>query len=115
MFDNLDLEKSKLGLNYVPRGNHCCRKCAGAVRLRIYAKELGDGFRAAKAVQRYYGHSSLAITERYLPEIGGESSGVPAMHSGAIQIGNNLTEPQHLGNESASEAHQVTLGDAQHT
>jgi len=80
----------ELGLNYVSRGNHAIRKTAGDVRIDLYQIETGSELMSARALKNFYGHASIATTERYMKRLGGETAAVAMKHSNAIKIGDIL-------------------------
>jgi len=75
----------ELGLHYAPRGNHAVRKGTGIARMKIYRQTTGSEWLAAKATKNFYGHSSIATTEKYLPQIDGETEEVARLHSDVIK------------------------------
>lgn len=87
---------AELGLDYVSRGTHCVRKTAGLMEYDIAFAEYGDGMRAMQKVQRYFGHSRLDTTEKYLPINPGLEDDIARQHGAKIKLGNILGK--HLQN-----------------
>ena len=85
-----------LGLDFVSRGTHCVRKTAGLMEYDIAFAEYGDGMRAMQKVQRYFGHSRLDTTEKYLPINPGLEDDIARQHGAKIKLGNILGK--HLQN-----------------